>query len=97
MLETGKTEMEERIELFTLARKYSNTSHPNSGRQLVERHFNVPLHGYAEWVEQCVQDEELERELRREQDREDIAAITRKQLGDKARRAVNEAAKVGAV
>jgi hypothetical protein len=91
--EAGQLEMDERIELFQLARKYANTADPMSGRNLVERHFQQPLTGYEQWFDQTVQDEENQREIRREADARDVADFTKKALTEKAARATAEAAR----
>lgn len=65
--EKGKTvqatrDIEPKMELFELARKYANTADPMSGKKIVERVFSTSLVGFEKWYEESVELERMEQE-----------------------------------
>ncbi len=60
--EPAVREVDPKIELFELARKYANTMDPMSGKKVVERVFGTALVGFEKWLEETMELENMERE-----------------------------------
>lgn len=55
-------DVDPKIELFELARKYANTADPMSGKKVVEKVFGTALIGFDNWFSESVELENMERE-----------------------------------
>lgn len=55
-------EVEPKIELFEMARKYANTADPMSGKRAVEKAFGTALVGFELWHEEALEMERMEQE-----------------------------------
>lgn len=51
-------EIDPKIELFELARKYANTADPLSAKKIIEKAFSTTLIGYDKWVMELVDAEQ---------------------------------------
>lgn len=71
-------DIDSKIELYELARKYANTMDPMSGKKVVERVFQTALVGFEKWLEETLELENMERE-EAHQRRQDEAARRRQQ------------------
>ena len=62
MKQAGSKEYDRKLELFHLARTYSNTTDPISGKKIVEKVFSTALIGYDKWLAETAELEEMERD-----------------------------------
>lgn len=84
----GTAEVDERDEVYQLARKYANTSDPMSGKKLVERVLSTTMPDYEQWLLDQVELEQMERTERHEKAQAEIAALTQQRREQSARDAL---------
>lgn len=83
--EDGKTIVDDRDEIFKLARKYPHPLGASASRMRVEKLLNISLHGYEEWLTRQIDTEdearsksqsELNRAYNSNRQKEQAAALT---------------------
>lgn len=57
----GERDVNEKTELFHLAREYGSASDPAHGKKLVEKVFSQPLIGFEAWLAEAIELEDMER------------------------------------
>lgn len=87
----GKKDVEPKIELFEMARKYANTSDPFSAKKLIEKVFATALLGYDKWLAETVELEQMEREEASQRRQAEAAERARESALAAARKTVAEA------
>lgn len=55
-------EVDAKVELFELAKKYANTADPLSAKKAIEKAFGTALIGYEKWVDEALELERMEQE-----------------------------------
>jgi hypothetical protein len=82
--EPATRDVDVKMEMFELAKKYANTADPMSGKKLVERVFGTSLVGFDKWIDEQREMEQMEHEEAMRRRQEESAEFRRKQAAEKA-------------